>query len=209
MFKLFNKKTPEVTDSAATAQEWLPIKDIKNSVIVRNDDHLIGVLRVEPLNISLKSDTERKRIIGGVHEAMNGHKESFQIFCLGRPVDLDAYIQGLEEKYRYAPDIQRKGLLREYLRYVGGIASGGEALEHRYYILLSQAPDKQALDDLIKRCYELAGNLSRSGLEVNLCSEREVIDFLFTFTHPVQSAYEKAPDFPGPFIPTQLAEGVL
>lgn len=207
MFKipgLKNIKKVGPVSEPKTVQEWLPIDDIYNNVIHRNDGSLVSGLRVMPLNIELKSRLEKKRIISGVHEAYNGQINHTQIFSIGRPVDLDAYIQGLEEIYRNAADVHRKKLMRDYLKYVSGIASSGEALEPRYYILSGQEQDRDSLDELIKRSYELAGNMGKAGLEVVLCDDREAIDMMFTFTNPVQSAYEKAPDHSGPSLPPQV-----
>jgi len=189
-----------------STQDWLPFYDVSDGVIKRRDGWLVSVLKVEPMNIDLKSAAEKKRIIRAVHEAFNGQWEAFQILCVGRPVDLDAYLQDLEEKAGKA-DSGRKRHLREYIRHVAGIVTGGEALEHRYYILLFQEPDAQAREELLKRSYEMAGNLRKSGLKVALCADGDIIDLLFTFTHPAQAAYERAPSSSGPVAPAAVDWG--
>lgn len=196
-----------VSSRELSSQDWLPFYDVSEGVIKRRDGRLVSVLKVEPLNIDLKSAAEKKRIIRAVHEAFNGQWEAFQIICVGRPVDLDAYLQDLEEKAGKA-DSRRKRHLREYIRHVAGIVTGGEALEHRYYVLLSQEPDAQAREELLKRSYEMAGNLKKSGLKVALCADSEIIDLLFTFTHPAQAAYERAPSSSGPDVPPVVDWGV-
>ena len=180
-----------------STRDWLPIDDVSGSVIKRRDGCLVAVLKVEPLNVDLKSVREKKRIIKTVHEVFNGQREVFQIMSIGRPVDLDGYLQELEVMVGKA-DAKRKRHLREYVRHVAGIVTGGEALEHRYYVLLSQEPDSQARDELLKRSYEMAAGLKTSGLKVDLCQEREIIDLLFSFMHPAQAAFERAPIFSGP-----------
>lgn len=202
---MFKKKTPATPQAQAAqarraAQDWLPFKDV-TGVVVRRDGHLAAVLRVEPINLYLKSDAEKKRVIGAVHEALNGQREPVQIVSLGRPVDLDAYLRGLEEKGREALEPRRKDLLRQYTRYVAGLAAGGEALERRFYVLLSRAPGKQAREEVMARAHELAGNLARAGLEVAVCDDREIIDMLFVFLHPTQAAYERPPERGGPQVP--------
>lgn len=100
-FKRKEKKpvTPEQLKKKA-AQDWLPFQDITSSFIYRRDGELVAVLRVEPLNITLKSETEKKRIITAMHEALNGQLEPIQIFCLPRPVDLDTYLERLQKQAR-------------------------------------------------------------------------------------------------------------
>ncbi|CFX16367.1 Uncharacterized [Syntrophomonas zehnderi OL-4] len=176
-----------------TAQDWLPIKDITSHFLFRKDGQLVAVLKIEPINIVLKSDSEKKRIVSAVHEAWNGIQYAIQILALPRPVDLDKYLDELQEIARETTDIARKRILQEYIHYIAGIVRGGEALERRYYLLISMAEVKQGKEELLKRAYELAANLETSGLKVNICDDVQIIDMAFSFLHPSQSAFEQIP----------------
>jgi hypothetical protein len=197
----------DVSSRGSSAQDWLPFYDVSDGVIKRRDGWIVSVLKVEPLNIDLKSLREKKYIIRAVNEVFNGQREAFQILCIGRPVDLDSYIQDLEAMAGKA-DAGRKRHLRDYIRHVAGIVTGGEALEHRYYILMGREPDPQARDELIKRSYEMAGGLRKSGLRVSLCRDREINDLLFAFMHPAQAAYERAPVSSGPDLSPVIDWGI-
>lgn len=201
-FKLSGKKKPakqQQVDQAArkAVQDWLPWKDIAGGVITRKDGQVVAVLKVEPFNLALKSENEKKRIITAVHEALNGQREAFQVLSMGRPVDLDAYLKSLQDLAREASNAARKKLLQEYIRYVGALVAGGEALERRYYILL---PGKEQVE-VLQRAHELASNLERAGLKVNICEDHEIIDLLFVFLHPAQAAFERPPMFTGKYLP--------
>lgn len=176
-----------------TAQDWLPFNDITSSFIWRRDGNLVAVTRVEPMNITLKSKNEKKQIITALHEALNGQMEPIQIFCLPRPVDLDIYLRDLQQMSRESLNATRKRLLTEYVHYVATVVSGGEAIEHRFYILISQPSSKHAKDELSQRAFELAGNISRSGLRVTACEDTAILDMLFSFLQPTQAAFEPTP----------------
>lgn len=176
-----------------SAQDWLPFKDIAGHFIYRRDGQLVAVLKIEPINIVLKSDAEKKRIVSAVHEAWNGIQYPIQILALPRPVDLDQYLEKLQEQAREISDITRKRILQEYIRYVAGIVQGGEALERRYYLLIAMEDSKQSKEELLKCGYELAANLETSGLKVKVCDDIKIIDMLFSFLHPSQSAFEPGP----------------
>ncbi|KYH31330.1 hypothetical protein [Neomoorella mulderi] len=205
VFKLSGKKKPakqQQVDQAAArkaVQDWLPWKDIAGGVITRKDGQVVAVLKVEPFNLALKSENEKMRVITAVHEALNGQREAFQILSLGRPVDLDAYLRGLQDLARETGNLARKKLLQEYTRYVATLVASGEALERRYYILL---PGKEQVE-VLQRAHELASNLERSGLKVRVCSDQEIIDLVFVFTHPAQAAFERPP-IPGPYLAPQV-----
>ncbi len=191
-------------DSKASVQQWLPFKDVADGVVYRRDGGLVSVLRVRPYNFALKSKNEKKRVISAVHEAFNGQREPVQILCLGRPVDLDAYLRHLENLSRdLTGKPGRRRLLQNYLRYVSGMVAGGEALERRYYILLPHKKGSQAREEAIQRAFELKEMLEGAGLDVDVCNDQEIIDLLFCFTQPVQAAFERPPALI-PHISTQV-----
>jgi len=193
-FKKKEKKslTPEQIKQKS-AQDWLPFQDVTGSFIFRRDGELVAVLRIEPLNITLKSDNEKKRIITAMHEALNGQLDPIQIFCLPRPVDLDTYLERLQQQARETIYQTKKRLLHEYIQYVATVVRGGEAIELRYYVLLSQKPGKHAKEELSQRAFELASNLGRSDLKITVCDDTAILDMLFSFLQPAQAAFEPTP----------------
>lgn len=158
-------------------------------------------LLLRPLTSAFLSDGEKKKIITALHEVINGCQYPMQWLSLGRNVDLDGYITKLEEKARQTEDYIRKNLLKGYIRQAAEMAAGGETLERRFYILLSQPEDKYVEGELLNKARELAGDLRGVGLKAEFCSERQILDLLFTFFQPVRAGFEKAPDSPGPYLP--------
>ena len=181
-----------------SAQDWLPFKDVVGGAIHKRDGSMVAVLRVDTMNISLKSDHEKQRIISAVHETLNGQRDPIQIICLPRALDLDQYLSGLNDRLKNTTDNLKRRLLAEYVRYVAGLVTEGDVLERRYYILLEQKPGagkrQNQREELQKRCHEFASNLGASGLRVQMCGDPEIIDLLFSFLTPRQAAYESAPD---------------
>ena len=180
-----------------STQDWLPFNDVTGSFIYRRDGELVAVLRVEPLNLALKSEHERRRIITAVYEALNGQLNPLQITSLPRPVDLDSYLEKLVRMSRDTVKPIKKKLLQEYIQYVAAIVRGGEAVEHRYYILLAKKAKKQADIELNREAYELAGLLSGSGLKISLCDDMQILDMITSFLNPVQAAFEEVSVLPG------------
>lgn len=205
MLKMFKKKKKTEAVRAdlkrKTAQEWLPVKDVNNSLLVRGDKYLVAILKIEPVNISLLSDNEKKRIISALHEVINGAQEPMQWLSIGRSVDLDGYIAKLEQKAQDTQDFARKKLLKGYIRQAAEMAAGGDTLERRFYVLLARKQGKHADDELKSRARELASGIASAGLRAELCNDKQIIDLLFTFHQPGQAAFERAPEFAGPYMP--------
>lgn len=107
-----------------SVRDWLPIADIRPRTIKKKDGSCVAVVRIHPLNMSLKSDNEKKRVVAALHEVLNGIKAPLQIFTIGRPIDLDSYLRRLNEQAVEEPNQTRKRLLREYSRHVASVAAG-------------------------------------------------------------------------------------
>lgn len=177
------------------AQDWLPFSDVEGNFIIRKDGNIAIALKIEPLNISLKSKREKRQIIQSIHEAWNGQLDPLQIVSLPRPVDLDHYFLALQNKTKETTNPKKRRLLQEYIQYVATVVKSGEAVERRYYMLLSQKNGRSARQEILQRANELASDLETSGLEVKVADDREVLDMLFTFLQPAQAAFEEVPFF--------------
>lgn len=174
-------------------QEWLPVKDISQNILYRKDGYIVSGLSVEGLNFHLLSKREKKAVIMALKDSINGLKHHYQFFCIGRPVDLDAYIKGLDEKKATTENATRKKLLQGYARQAAEMAAGGECLERNFYILFEQKFDKYAVEELTNTVSEFSSNLSSTDIRTELLTEQDLIAVNFLFSHPVQSAYERPP----------------
>lgn len=194
---------------APAVQAWLPVQDVDRGLIVRTDGALVAVVRVEPAPFSLLSDRERERRIGALHGAIQSLPGAVQIAIVPRSIDLDQYLRDLESRLREA-DGPRRALLRGYLTYVRSLVGSGEALERRFYVLVAMASAdakrRGARDELVQRTTEFVAALGRAELTAHRCDDREVIDLLFSFLHPVQAAFERAAEpVPAPrYVPPEV-----
>jgi len=174
-------------------QEWLPVKDISKNILYRRDGYIVSGLSIHGLNFHLLSKREKKAVIMALKDSINGLKHHFQFFCIGRPVDLDSFIKGLEEKKASTENTIRKKLLQGYARQAAEMAAGGDCLERKFYILFEQKFDKYAVDELTNTISEFASSLSSTDIHTELLTEQDIIAVNFLFSHPIQSAYERPP----------------
>jgi hypothetical protein len=180
----------------ASTQMWLPINDIRNGLVYRKDGYILAAVRIQPININLLSVKERKRKVKQLEGVLNGIDYQYQIFCIGKPVDLDSYIVELETLRADTDSILKKRLLGIYSRQAVAKATSGEAIERHFYMIIDQKLSKKPqLDEqvLLQRAVELASNMSSAELLGSVCSEIELRTLNFIFTTPAQSSYERAP----------------
>lgn len=179
-----------------STQNWLPIIDIKNSLVYRKDNYIVSAIRVQPINMRLLSDREKKRKVKRLEEALTGIDYNFQIISIAKPVDLDAFIAKIENERAATESVLKKKLLGMYSRQAGAKATSGEALERHFYFLIDQPLGKKPqLDEeiLIQRATQLASHLSSAELLSTVCGDSDLRTLQFIFTNPAHAAFERAP----------------
>lgn len=175
-----------------TSQQWIPVADIKNSIVYRKDGYILGMLRIEPLNINLLSENEKKRKIEALAEVFNGQNEHIQIFCIGRPVDLTNYLEHLQDMAKKEMDFMKKTILKGYIQQASHWASSGEVVERRFYIIISRKNGKKAEIELLNKLNELKNYFEQAELNSHICNEDELLDVFSLFANPLQAAFEVA-----------------
>lgn len=175
-----------------TAQQWMPISDIEESRVYRKDNHVIAMIRVQPENIELLSDREKKRRISSLTEEWNGINKEMQIFCVGRPVDLNDYLESLQEKAKMEQDFTRKSVLKGYIQHTTKLVTSGEIIERRFYIILNEPlTNSKAEEDIIKNIEELKDKFNNAELSAEVCYTDEIMDVYALFASPMHAAFEK------------------
>lgn len=184
------KKTA-ATPRSGVAQSWLPVQDISGGMLIRADGTPVAVIRIEAAPFALLSGRERKRRIEALREVIQMLPGQAQIFCLPRPIDLDAYITSLEALQTEA-NSARRTQLRGYISYIRSLAVSAAAIEHRYYILLpGEKGRKDARGELAQKTTDLVAALKRADLQAYACNDQEALDLLFIFFNPAQAAFER------------------
>lgn len=178
-----------------SVQTWLPVSDLADDLVHRRDGRLVAAIRVEPVNLSLRSEGEQRRLLAVLHEAINSLQHPAQILSLPRPVDLDQYVQSLRQRLATV-DRSREKLLRMYTQYVSGLVSGGEVQERRFYILLAQPPGREAAREVLQRAHDLTARLRQADLPARVLDDQELFDLLYVWGHPGQAAFERPPVAP-------------
>ena len=185
-----------------TAQQWLPISDINGCVAYRKDNVLVGMLRVQPLNLELLSDAEKRRKIEALSEELNGESEGLQIFCIGRPVDLNSYLDWLQDKAKQEQDFTRKRILKNFIQHASELAASGEIIERRFFIIITKPGGKKAEQEIVNRLEELKNKLSSAELVATVCKDDELMDVFSLFANPVYASVERVTS--EIYLPSQL-----
>lgn len=125
---------------AGATQQFVPIKEIRNGVIIMKDGGYRGVLICSSINFGLKSADEQHAITMGFQNFLNTLDFSIQIVVNSRRMDLRPYLALLEGK---APE-QKSELMRiqlhEYIEFVRSFTDHANIMTKSFYIVVSYVP---------------------------------------------------------------------
>lgn len=126
--------------NAKTTQEFVPIKEIRQGVIVLKDGSLRAVVIASSLNFALKSADEQQSIIYQFQNFINSLDFSIQIFIQSRKLDIRPYIALLEGRLKEQVDDLMKIQTREYIEFVKNFTENSNIMTKTFFVVVPYSP---------------------------------------------------------------------
>lgn len=123
-----------------SAQSFVPIKEIKNNIVVLKDGSLRMVLMTSSHNLALKSADEQQAILGQFQNFLNSLDFSIQIFTQSRRLDIRPYINLLEERKREQNSELMRIQVSEYINFVKKFTESVSIMTKTFFIVVPYAP---------------------------------------------------------------------
>lgn len=122
-------------DSKPT-QAFVPVKEVRNGIIVLKGGGYRSVLMCSSTNFALKSPDEQKAIIAGFQTFLNTLDFSVEVVVHSRKMDIRPYLATLEERV----DLQQTELMRvqvrEYTQFIKNFIEGADIMTKLFYIIV-------------------------------------------------------------------------
>jgi hypothetical protein len=171
-------------------QQRLPIKDIKNDVLYTKDGCIVAYLYVNDVNISLMNKKELMRIVSGISATWNGLNESFQIFSIGRPVDINDFIHALDDEIQAATPENKKLLIMDKKEILNQVTTGQLAERQHYLIFRRKYEDTQSVVKLLEYCEEMIRGFASVNIKLQLCDNAEILKLNDLYFNTELSTYD-------------------
>ena len=128
--------------AAKASQAFVPVKEIRNGVVILKDGGYRGILMCSSVNFALKSEDEQRAIIGGFQNMLNTLDFSIQIVVHSRKMDIRPYLALLEERMDKQSSELMRIQLREYMQFVQSFIEGTDIMTKLFYVVVpySAAP---------------------------------------------------------------------
>src|SRR3989344_3002703 len=121
-------------------QQFVPVKEIRNGVIILKDSSYRGVLICSAINFGLKSTEEQHAIILGFQNFLNTLDFSIQIVVNSRKMDLRPYLALLAEKEPEQKTELMRVKLREYIEFIRSFSDQANIMTKSFYVVVPYSP---------------------------------------------------------------------
>ena len=126
--------TPKAT------QEFVPIKEVRDGIIVLKDGSFRALLMTSSLNFALKSQENQNAIISQFQSFLNSLDFSVQLFIESRRLDIRPYIALLEERYKEQSTDLMKVQTREYIGFIKSFTESANIMTKTFFVVVPYAP---------------------------------------------------------------------
>lgn len=200
--------------SSKATQEFVPIKEVRDGIVILNDNTMRGIVLASSLNFSLKSEEERTAITMQFQDFLNSLDFPTEIMIQSRRLDIRPYIALLEEQYKEQLNDLMKIQTREYIDFVKKFTESTNIMTKSFFVVIPYDPaiikisnrgnlfNKKNSDDQIKeklanfeenrsqleqRIAVVEQGLVRCGIRVIRLGTEEVIELFYKIFNPGDS----------------------
>ncbi|MDB5194230.1 MAG: hypothetical protein JWN50_244 [Parcubacteria group bacterium] len=126
--------------SSSATQEFVPISEVRDGIVLLKDGGMRGVLLASSLNFSLKSEDERNAILLQFQDFLNSLDFSIEINIQSRRLDIRPYIALLEEQEKRQMNNLLKIQTREYIEFIRNFTENTNIMTKNFFIVVPYTP---------------------------------------------------------------------
>lgn len=163
-----------MSTSSIYTENWVPVKDIVNNMIVLDNKQMVTGVKIQPRNIFILEENYQNQIIESFKTFYNLIDYEFWLIIADRPVDINLYISQLQLKLNDTQSpVYRKLLLDDISK--AELFMNNGIVDTEYFILFKE----KETEAIQKKIRNLISNLANCGLIASQTSNddlRMIID---------------------------------
>ncbi|MBP9711271.1 MAG: hypothetical protein KBD50_03400 [Candidatus Pacebacteria bacterium] len=125
---------------AKGTQEFVPLKEVRDGIVILKDGSLRMLLMASSINLALKSSDEQQAIIGQFQNFLNSLEFPLQFFIESRELDIRPYLALLEERNAVELDDLMKIQIREYIAFIKDFTERANIMTKNFFIVIPYDP---------------------------------------------------------------------
>lgn len=125
--------------TAKATQDFVPIKEVRDGIVVLNNGSMRAILMTSSINFALKSEDEQAAVLLQFQNFLNSLEFSIQIFVQSRDLDIRPYISLLEDRYKEQSSELMRIQTREYIEFIKNFIEGTNIMTKHFFIVVPYA----------------------------------------------------------------------
>jgi type IV secretory pathway VirB4 component len=197
---------PEITPAT---QQLVEIKDIKDGVVYLKGGGLRRVLMVSGINFDLKSEAEQTLILNSFQDFLNSLDFSVQFFVHSRKVNINSYLETMEERKKEETNELLKIQIEDYIKFVRAFVEENTIITKNFFVVVPYDPivavqkaggifsvfsgkkttggeisNQANLEQLSRRVDQVINGLEQIGLRVAVLGDDELTELYYNLYNP-------------------------
>ena len=174
-----------------STQDWLPIEEIQTNGIIKTKNKYLKILKITPINYSLKSDLEKQAILNSYKIFLKTCNFNIQILIQSCKENLEKNILNVQKNIQKKENKYLKKLSEDYIEYINKINSNKKSSSKNFYIIISKKISKEQdynesfemiKNDLKEKYFKIKECLARCGNQViEINTKEESIKIINSF----------------------------
>lgn len=129
-----------MAESKKATQTIVPIKEVRNGILVLKDGSMRALLMTSSVNFALKSTEEQEAILFQFQQFLNSLNFSVQIFIQSRRLDIRPYIATLEAREKEQINDLMRIQVKEYIEFIKAFTDRTNIMTKTFYIVVPYTP---------------------------------------------------------------------
>lgn len=202
---------------SATTQEFIPVREIRDGIVVLRDGSLRAVLLASAINIALKSEEEQQAVILQFQGFLNSLEFPIEISIESRRYDIKPYLLTLEQRIEQQTEELLRLQTREYIEFIKWFTDSVNIMSKKFYVVVpytgssvsqesggkgllekifpskttsfneQTAQFEEQRSQLEQRVAVVQGGLSRFGVRSEQLNTQQVIEVFYNMFNPGES----------------------
>src|SRR3989338_4896674 len=126
--------------STNATQEFVPIKEVREGIVLLKDGGMRAILLCSSLNFSLKAEDERNAILMQFQDFLNSLDFSIEIVVQSRKLDIRPYIVLLEQQEKAQTNNLMRIQVKEYIEFIKNFTESVNIMTKNFFIVVPYSP---------------------------------------------------------------------
>jgi type IV secretory pathway VirB4 component len=126
----------------AATQDFVPIRDIKDDVVILKNGQLCKILLASSINFALKSRDEQQAILFQFQNFLNTLDFTLQIYVQSRRLNIEPYLTMLRDLEGNQYSELMKVQLHEYIEFIRSFTSEVDVMSKSFFVVVPYTPSK-------------------------------------------------------------------